>query len=208
MTKQTKVKKVKPWSVKKRVVTAASLSLFILLSALLLGGSLYLVGSKKGLIQRQSIKDEVLKQALENEELAEAFMDSIKLESCINDVYNFGLRFANHTIKIDKVENEACRSFVTKNSRGGDSKISITPWEVSKDKALEIMISQIQQVITESFIHEDFDGVLVRGIKDDVEYVTIIIAPSNKASWVFELSPADPLTEQRLIDLARSFRLQ
>jgi hypothetical protein len=193
----------KPWSTKKRVYTAAGLSLLILAAAFVIGGLMYVGGTKMKLIQTQSIKDAVMEKAMDNDDLADAFVDSMKLTDCENQFYGFGVRYPESMSLKEADGGEKCREFTTINSMGTESVIKITPWPVNKDQALEIVLSGKDEVVTESFIHEKYEGVMVMGIRGGSAEVAIIIPTSNTMSFVFEATPVDVLAEQRMKALAK-----
>jgi hypothetical protein len=204
---QTNTPVKKPWSPQKRAVTAAYFSAGILLVALVIGGGLYLIGRRVGLIPRQDIKEAVMEEALEDGELVKAYLSERKQIVCTNSDYRLEVRYDVSLGLTQEERDPACMRFRLTNASGGRSVIELNPWETTKEEALSIMLSRLTNIVTDSFAKGSYDAVLVRGLKENKEYAGVVMMTGERQAWVMEVTPADVLSEQRMLKLAESFRV-
>ena len=202
---ETKIKRGKAWSKKKRITTSAKISLLIFSVAILMGGSLYSIARMTNLVDRQDIKAEVMEQTLTNDDLIDELVTNAKLSECTNQAYGFRIKHTSQVTEISTEETRECMDFSTRSSTSVASSIGIYLWEVPREESLEIALSGLENILTDVFIHETYEAVLVKGLSNGEEKVMVIMTVNEGMSWIFEISPSDSLTEKRFLKIVSSF---
>jgi hypothetical protein len=194
-----------PWSPKKRLSISIVLSFGILLIAVIFGSSFYYLSLHNGLIKQQSLKANVLDKAMKDEELAKIFQDRIDKIDCINSDLGISLYYSHQFTPAPSTPSP-CTLFTIKNSTGSKSVITFSQWHISPDKALNLILTSLTNISTDSWQSASHQGTLIKGLRNDQEYLSLIIATTTRSTWVIDIYPSDPLVDAQFKDFAQSFQ--
>lgn len=204
MKEQTQ-KTGKPWSKRKRFVSSLSITVGILVVAMVGGSLLYMAGMRAGLIKTQDLKKAVMEQISHDGELRKAMVESSKYSVCENRQYNFRVKYGQSVNMYTDSGEDACRRFVVVNAGGMEQVIQVIPWNEDRSTSMEILLSSMSVANTDVFGGSLTEGVLVRGERDNRPYLGVLFSNEEGLSLWLESFDADPLVEKHLLELADTF---
>ncbi len=196
-----------PWTKKKRFHTSVKMASLIGGSAFALGSVVFAALVFMGIVKPFSLKGAVEAEVAKNPSLVNAFYSQLSDSICFNTTLNFKVIF-NHPLKASiGNENNQCTEFVVTNSGGHISYIKIEHKTLEKEKIINSLIENLQNVESNAFNHPLYEASIISGYSNNLYLNAIVIAPSANQSVTLLFYPADPNGSNAFKKLAASYQL-
>lgn len=196
-------RQTKPWSNKRRVGMAALMTGVILGCALLIGGGIYYIGLSQGWIESQSIRTKVYKELMSDPKVLQAVYNKGKERHCANQDLGLIITHDDRLQVLNPDGEAACTQFYLINSSGNKGRVVIRKLLMENQEAVNEVVTQLSEVVTDTFDHPLLDGVIIRGVRLDKNYLAILIYQSENETWIIDYDAVDPMTEKVVMDLVQ-----
>jgi hypothetical protein len=197
----------KPWSRQKRIMIASLIAVIILVSSFLIGSIFYGAGRVTGVFQAQNLSTLVTQEIINNPQLVHRFYASLDEQTCLNTNLGFELTI-KRPLKLLEVSGQArCTELSLTNPQGGLSNIKIESHSNPADLTLNRILQRLHTVSTDSFPHPQYLATVVHGYQGEVPLLAVIFKTSASSSWSLTYAPANPVDEQVVLELAKSFTI-
>lgn len=195
------------WSKKKRIQVTVMATTVILIIAFGSGTLIYLLAENLQLTKGGSIKKQVYDQAMNDPELAQAYLSALTQKSCTNLNWGYQVIY-DKPLRLKAADGGGeCDRFEVLGRMNQVNRVLISKRNEAKKEIVNQIVNSLEGVQTDSITNQQFETTSIWGKRDGMPYQVYILANSGGETFMVEYYPADPTGLPAVKALAQNFKL-
>lgn len=193
---------IKPWSRRRKLITACILTGFILLCSTLIGFGIY----KQQYGNETSLDKQSIYKLLTNDaQFIRAVNHAAQRKDCINQKLNLHLYYTAPLHPANVTGDSACLNFSSMHPNGQTIQINLTQDDRSRDQIVLTEAKAFQVVQTDLLNSKNQSISRISGLKKQIRTVIYVIQ-TKQGSWVVHYAPVSPTLDGKVEELALSLQ--
>lgn len=194
-----------PWTKKRRVITLALMTVFILIAAIFIGAGTYQVAQQYGLVKKSFSKQQIAQDLLNDSGFIRAVQKSALNRRCSNSDMGFEYDYQSPFAEVYGEGESLCTKLVTLHSTGADVIVEITKLNQSREVLAAEMSNQFERVDTSLMAGTVYPTSRLSGIREGIPTEIYIVGIDRQNAYTVSYAPTDVTLTGKVLGLIESF---
>lgn len=194
-----------PWTKKRRLITGAVLTAYILSASLFIGAGVYQIGVNQGWLRRPFSKEQIASDLMNDAGFIRAVEKSTTTKHCLNQTLGFEYDYRPPLTLVEAEGEQKCGRLVTLHSTGADIVIDISKLEQSREAFVLDEVKRFDRVDTQMLSGIDYPTSRLIGVYRGIMTEMYIIGIDRYSAYLVRYAPTDPTITDNVLALVESF---
>jgi len=195
---------IPPWSLRRRLSTAAVISGFILLTASFIGLGIYRTSLNSGFIDKPLTKDSILEQLLKDSEFMKTMRRAARTRECINDLKGIRVNYQSPFKVISAKGDDACLRLTATHPTGKTSMVRLDYQKSSREDEVLTLAKEYSFVQSDFLNTSTYNTSVLTGIRDGMPTTHYVIESDPDSVWILSYQPTSPVLDDDVLAIAKN----